>query len=106
MAPHSAKLLALRPARGEPQVVSSNFHFSQGAVEIEDARFDAARMALTIRLQRPASGQGEVLVHVPRTHHELSLESDVPGEMSRRPDGLLAVRLTLEERAQFTIRFQ
>jgi alpha-galactosidase len=106
MAPHSAKLLALRPARAEPQVVSSSFHFSQGAVEIEDAGFDRGAMALTVRLLRAAKGEGEILVHVPGTHHELSLESDVPAEMSRRPDGLLAVRLTLEERAQFTIRFQ
>jgi hypothetical protein len=34
------------------------------------------------------------------------LESDVPAEMSRHPDGLLVVRLSLQERAQFTIRFQ
>jgi hypothetical protein len=34
------------------------------------------------------------------------LKSDAPAEMSRRPDGLLAVRLRLEERAQFTVRFQ
>lgn len=106
MAPHSAKLLALRPARAEPQVVSSTFHFGQGAVEIEDACFDSSAMALTVRLLRPGRGEGGVIIHVPRTHRELSLESDVPAEMSRRPDGLLAVRLGLEERAQFTVRFQ
>jgi hypothetical protein len=50
MAPHSAKLLALRPVRAEPQVVSSTFHFSQGAVEIEGAHFDSSAMALTVRL--------------------------------------------------------
>jgi alpha-galactosidase len=109
MAPHSAKLLALRPARGEPQVVSSTFHFSQGAVEIDHARFDPAAMALTVRLLRPAKGEGEVVVHVPAAYRESAsggLQSDVPAEMSRRADGLLAVRLRLEERAQFTIRFQ
>jgi alpha-galactosidase len=109
MAPHSAKLLSLRPVRSEPQVVSSTFHFSQGAAEIEDARFDPQAMALTVRLVRPARGQGEILIHVPDGYRESAsggLESDVPAEMSRRADGLLAVRLTLEERAQFTVRFQ
>jgi len=106
MAPHSAKLLALRPARAEPQIVSSTFHFSQGAVEIENARFDASGKALTVRLLRPAMGQGEVIIHVPSAYRERSLESDAPAEMYRRPDGLLAVRLRIEERAQFTIRFQ
>jgi hypothetical protein len=106
MAPHSAKLLALRPDRREPQVVSSTFHFSQGALEIEDARFDAGEKALTVRLLRPARGQGDVVIHVPEAYRERSLESDAPAEMSRRPDGLLAVRLTLDERARFTVRFQ
>jgi hypothetical protein len=109
MAPHSAKLLALRPVRAEPQVVSSTFHFAQGAVEIEDARFDSQAMALTVRLVRPARGQGDILIHVPDGYRESAsrgLESDVPAEMSRRPDRLLAVRLSLDERAQFTVRFQ
>jgi len=109
MAPHSAKLLALRPARAEPQVASSTFHVDQGAVEIEDARFDPEGMALTVRLVRPARGQGDVLIHVPEAYRESAsggLESDAPAEMSRRPDGLLAVRLTLDERAQFTVRFR
>jgi alpha-galactosidase len=106
MAPHSAKLLALRSARAEPQVVSSTFHFSQGAVEIEDARFDPVAMALTVRLRRPARGQGEIVIHVPPAYQERSLESDAPAEMACRPDGLLAVRLSLEERAQFTLHFR
>jgi alpha-galactosidase len=109
MPPHSAKLVALRPARAEPQVVSSTFHFSQGAVEIEDARFDPEAMALTVRLLRPARSQGDILIHVPDGYRESAsagLESDAPAEMSRRPDGLLAVRLRLEERAQFTVCFQ
>jgi len=109
MTPHSAKLLALRPVRAEPQVVSSTFHFGQGAVEIEDARFDAKAKALTVRLLRSARSQGEVLIHVPDGYRESAsggLESDVPAEMARRSDGLLAVRLSLDERAQFTIRFQ
>jgi len=109
MAPHSAKLLALRPSRPEPQVVSSTFHFGQGAVEIEDARFDPEGLALTVRLLRPARGQGDILIHVPPAYRESAsggLESDAPAEMSRRPDGLLAVRLRLDTRAQFTVRFR
>lgn len=106
MMPHSAKLLALRPVRAEPQIASSTFHFGQGAVEIEDARFDPEAMALTVRLLRPARGQGEIVIHVPSGYRERSLEGDAPAEMFRRPDGLLAVRLSLEERAEFTLRFQ
>jgi alpha-galactosidase len=106
MPPHSAKLLSLRPVANHPQVISTTFHFSQGAVEIEDARFDAAQRALTVRLAPPAKRQGEVIIHVPPPYREQRLESDAPAaNMARRPDGLLSVRLTLPQRALFTVFF-
>ncbi|MDP2950603.1 MAG: alpha-galactosidase, partial [Chloroflexota bacterium] len=106
MEPHSAKLLALRRLSDQPQIVSTTFHFSQGGVEIEDARFDAARGALTVELVRPAKKEGEVLVYVPPTYQERAVESDAPAvAMARRPDGLLSVRLTLTERAHLAVLF-
>jgi len=107
MPPHSAKLLSLRPVTNDPQIVSTTFHFSQGAVEIEDARFDAARRALTVRLTPPARRQGEVIIHVPPPYQAQGLESDAPAaSMDRRPDGLLSVRLTLPQPALFTVFFE
>jgi alpha-galactosidase len=104
---HSAKLLSLRPVVNHPQIVSTTFHFSQGAVEIEDARFDAAQRALTVRLAPPAKKQGEVIIHVPPPYRERGLESDAPAaSMARRADGLLSVRLTLPQRALFTVFFE
>jgi alpha-galactosidase len=106
MPPHSAKLLSLRPVSDHPQVVSTTFHAGQGAVEIEDARFDAAQRALTVRLAPPAVRQGEVIVHVPPPYRERRLESDAPAaSMARRPDGLLSVGLDLPRRAVFTVFF-
>jgi alpha-galactosidase len=106
MPPHSAKLLSLRPVANHPQVISTTFHFSQGAVEIEDARFDAAQRALTVRLTPPARRQGEVIIHVPPPYQEQRLESDAPAaSMARRPDGLLSVRLALPQPALFTVFF-
>lgn len=106
MPPHSARLLSLRPVANHPQTISTTFHFSQGAVEIEDTRFDAAQRALTVRLTPPAKRQGEVIIHVPPPYQEQRLESDAPAaSMARRPDGLLSVRLTLPQRALFTVFF-
>ncbi|UCH86748.1 MAG: alpha-galactosidase [Dehalococcoidia bacterium] len=107
MPPHSAKLLSLRPVTNHPQVISTKFHFSQGAAEIEDARFDAAERALTVRLTPRAKREGEVIIHVPPPYQERRLESDAPGAtMARRPDGLLSVRLTLPQRTLFTVFFK
>jgi alpha-galactosidase len=106
MPPHSAKLLSLRPVSDYPQVVSTTFHAGQGAVEIEDARFDASRRALAVRLTPPAVRQGEVIVHVPPPYQERRLESDSPAaSMARRADGLLSVRLELPQRAEFSVFF-
>jgi alpha-galactosidase len=106
MPPHSAQLLSLRPVANHPQVISTTFHFSQGAVEIEDVRFDAVRRALTVRLTPPAKREGEVIIHVPPPYQERGLESDAPAaSMTRRPDGLLSVRLTLPQRTLFTVFF-
>jgi alpha-galactosidase len=106
MPPHSAKLLSLRPVTNHPQIVSTTFHFSQGAVEIEDARFDAAQRALRVRLTPPAKREGEVVIHVPPPYRERGLESDAPAaSMARRADGLLSVCLTLPQRALFTVFF-
>ncbi|MGQ9571876.1 MAG: glycoside hydrolase family 36 protein [Dehalococcoidia bacterium] len=107
MPPHSAKLLSLRPLSEEPQTVSTTFHFSQGGVEMEDARFDPVRRALTVQLTPPAKKQGEVIIYVPPPYQERRLESDaLAASMARRPDGLLAVRLSLSQRAQFTVFFE
>lgn len=107
MPPHSAKLLSLRPVANHPQIVSTTFHFSQGAVEIEDARFDAAERALTVRLTPPARREGEVIIHLPPPYREQRLESDAPAaSMARRPDGLLSVRLSLPQPALFTVFFE
>jgi len=107
MSPHSAKLLSLRPITKHPQIVSTTFHFSQGAVEIEDARFDTAQRALTVRLTPPARKQGEVIIHVPPPYKERGLDSDASSaSMARCPDGLLSVRLALPQRALFTVFFE
>jgi alpha-galactosidase len=106
MPPHSAKLLSLRPVSDHPQIISTTLHASQGAVEIEDAHFDSAQRALTVRLAPPAVRQGEVIIHVPPAYQERGLESDAPtASMARRPDGLLSVRLDLPQRALFTVFF-
>ncbi len=106
MPPHSAKLLALRRPVEHPQVLSTTFHFTQGGVELEDVRFEAGRRALTVALRRPAKREGEVVIHVPPSYRERALESDTEGiTMTRRADGLLAVRLTLAERGAFTVVF-
>jgi len=55
---HGAAALAIHRVTGEPQVIGSTFHISQGAVEFEDVRYDPLCQLLSwkVRLGRRASG--------------------------------------------------
>jgi alpha-galactosidase len=104
---HGSAVLAVRPDSGEPQVVSSTFHITQGGAEIEDARYDAGRRSLELSLRPVARKEGSILVHVPPTLRERALEADAPdARLHRRDDGLLAVRLPLHRPTSLRIRFE
>ncbi len=104
---HGSAVLAVRPDSGEPQVVSSTFHITQGGVEIEDARYDAGERSLEVSLRPVARKEGSILVHVPAALRERALETDASGaSMHRRDDGLLAIRLALRRPTSLRIRFE
>jgi alpha-galactosidase len=100
---HACKLLALREVQDRPQVVSSTFHFTQGALEIEDARYDGRRRALMLSLRPVAKKEGELVLYAPP-----SLRPGPVGEgvrVAARPDGLWALRLRLERPLRLEVPF-
>lgn len=54
VAPHDAKVLALRELTGEPQLLGSNRHLLQGATELGALSFDPATKTLRGTVQRAA----------------------------------------------------
>lgn len=61
----AARLLALTPVATHPQVISSSFHFTQGAMELRECRWDALTGRLSGKLCRPAGERGRLFMHVP-----------------------------------------
>ncbi len=61
-------LLALRQSTGVPQVLSTDRHVSQGAVELEDVQWDKAKRVLSGISTGPSPSSHNVLVHVPGKH--------------------------------------
>jgi alpha-galactosidase len=100
---HGCKLLALREVQDRPQVVSSTFHFTQGALEIEDARYDGGRRALTLSLRPVAKREGELVLYAPPDLRPGSVEGGV--RVVARPDGLWALALRLERPLRLEIPF-
>lgn len=66
VAPRSVVLLRLSEARNHPWLLSSDLHIRQGQAEIQDCRWDDARMELTITAVRPAGYQGSIYVRAPK----------------------------------------
>lgn len=63
--PQSVRLIRLCARRAHPWVISTDMHIRQGQAEIEDCRWDAEAMALTLRATRPAGEKGNVFILVP-----------------------------------------
>jgi alpha-galactosidase len=100
---HGCKLLALRKVQERPQVVSSTFHFTQGGLEIEDARYDGGRRALMLSLRPAAKKEGELVLYAPP-----NLRPGPVGEgvrVAARPDGLWALGLRLERPLRLEVPF-
>ena len=65
VAPGSVTLLALHAATGAPQLLSTSRHVTQGAIEIEDVRWNAADGVLSGVSIGPKRSAHDVFVHVP-----------------------------------------
>ena len=66
--PGSVTLLALHAASGAPQLLSTSRHVTQGAIELEDARWDAGAGAFSGVSTGPQRSEHDVFVYVPGEH--------------------------------------
>jgi hypothetical protein len=66
--PGSVTLLALRRVTGTPQLLSTSRHVAQGAIEIEDVRWDATTRSLHGVSTGPPRSAHDVFVYVPGEH--------------------------------------
>ncbi len=66
--PGSVTLLAIREKSGLPQILGTNRHVKQGAVEIEATSFDKALNLLSATSVGPAESSHSVFVYVPENY--------------------------------------
>jgi hypothetical protein len=102
---HGVRMLALRKALDRPQVVGSTFHYSMGAREIEDMRYDVRRKTLRVDLLPVAKRSGQLFVHAPRGYRlARALLGGGPVDV-RREGRLLIASLTIDSPSKLTIQF-
>jgi len=66
--PGSVTLLALHAATGVPQLLSTSRHVAQGAIEIDDLRWNDAERTLSGVSTGPTGSAHDVFVYVPGQH--------------------------------------
>ena len=99
-APHSCELLAIRPVMpGEIQVLSTDLHLFQGALEITDlsrkntSPFSQAKAELMLELKPPSVRSGKLVLLSDKELH-LASWAGTEAELVERRDGLYEVRLS------------
>jgi hypothetical protein len=103
---HGVRLLALHQTQDRPQLLGTTFHYSMGAKEIEDMRFDSKRNELRADLRPVARRTGAAFIQVPRGYRFAGAHLDgepLPAERGER--GVLAFRFELTKPVRLTARF-
>ena len=111
--PASVALIALRKARGVPQVISTNRHFTQGGVELRQVAWDSASNTLCGTSIGGNGTQHNVLVWVP-PGYAMALDApeyphDFDGySVTLLPNGLVRVHVRFEAKCEvpWTLTFK
>jgi hypothetical protein len=106
------RLLALHRKQGVPQVVSTDRHVLQGALELESVAWDAARRRLSGLSLGPKGSAHNVAVFVPEPHPWVQggpfLHQDFPSYTLKMLDEhvlRVRVRFDRDTRVPWEIRF-
>lgn len=99
--PASVTLLALHEKRNVPQFISTDRHVLQGALELEDARWDAATQTMAGVSLGPRHTAHNLFVHVPEPRRWVQggpfLFHDFPGyTVKMMNDHILRIRVRFE----------
>ena len=111
--PNSVALLSVHAVTGAPQAIGTDRHFTQGAVELEDVRWDAQSLTLAGVSLGPAQTSHNVSIYVPAEYRRESQHPDYYeqlGSYSVQPLGgrVLHVRPRFgdEQRTEWHVRFR
>ncbi|MCC7358670.1 MAG: alpha-galactosidase [Anaerolineales bacterium] len=100
--PHGAHLVAVRPVRaGEPELVASSFHFSQGG-EVTQWAAGPGRLTATLRLGRVAEGEWRLALPAPPATVTVDEQPLVPEELG---PGVYRLRFQVNHAAQIVVEW-
>jgi alpha-galactosidase len=101
---HGAATLAIHRVSDEPQIIGSTFHIGQGAVELDDVRYDPQGEILSWNAHLGRRAHGSFIVWLPpqfRAHSVISDAHSVEWKTGAR--GELIVTAEIQDAARFTL---
>ncbi len=102
---HGCRIVAVRPALNRPQVVGSNLHILQGAVEFDDVQYQDN--VLSIRVGHPVQREAQIHIRYGRTHELVSVETNARSHLiDARIPGLLTIHFDGRRHTQIDIRWR
>lgn len=104
VAAHGAAVLAIHAQRDEPQLLSTSFHISQGAVEITKWSYDPDRAEVSWTAQLARDALGTFTLWLPDGLSPHILTSTAPrSEWRRHPRGEVVITAEIRSTARFTL---
>jgi len=107
--PHETVLLLVKPVSDRPELLTSTFHITQGAVEVSDVAWQGTweeKRTLTLRLEKAGEQYGQLLFAVPADYRVI--EARVNGRrrrVSRIAAGVVGMGFTLRDVAHLELDF-
>ena len=107
VAPHATAVLAIRRDAGEPQLLSTSFHISQGGTEIADWRYDADRNVAEWHARPGRQAAGTFTLWLPNGLQPKTLHSTAASaSWQRNSGGEVVVTAEIRDEAQFTLELE
>jgi hypothetical protein len=105
--PADALMLTIRPVSGHPEILSTNMHYTQGAVELKDVTWDDRDMKLHFSSDFDYQIDVKIFIYVPENYIISDIKSSGVDDLKNKIEGDL---LTLsykkgEAKTDFTILF-
>ncbi|MBN1918885.1 MAG: hypothetical protein JW889_13345 [Verrucomicrobia bacterium] len=98
-------VLAIRPATGVPQLISTNRHITQGGVDLQELRWDARAHELTGASLVVENDEYAAVIYVPHEFEFMGAEADIAGVQARHVTPS-TVRLTLQSLTSKPVRWK
>lgn len=106
VAASDARLVSVRPAHDHPEILSTNMHYTQGAADLSNVRWDPKDLRLSFNSDFDYQVDVEIFVYVPPAYRVEAVDASGVEELSTSIEGeVLKLRYGRGGASRFGIRF-